>query len=331
MPHFELKDKTRFFIKDTSGDESIPVHTGNKVALQQWGGADQTGKVMPQLYLATPNPASANILDLKTTGIIQSFTLHGKSTGTTVLNGKNLEGYDCVFRLQVVVGEYKSYDNWKVDLLASTLGRSSDGAKIYALQRLLHNNDDARYNQKSEANVSKYGGSMLACGSVCSDVSKSLFGTVSEEWQAYHKPLKKLEKREDLEYDQTTMQRAVAAIRKHLGEGRPVRVGCTHHFETSMLAKVNGIVQPNRSGGHFVVIVGCNDTGDQFLYVDPWKTGSKLKYTGGIAGSLPMPECLHLGLFTLRSEARGPVLRQDKKSEFGFTGASALEVVIGPL
>ena len=98
----------------------------------------------------------------------------------------------------------------------------------------------------------------------------------------------------------------------------------------------NGALQPNSSGGHFVLIVGCSDDGNKFLYVDPWYYGSKLLYKGGVAGSPSQPTnpCYFLGEFeTDAASGRGPVLRQTRDSESSFNSAANnfLEVVAGPL
>jgi hypothetical protein len=94
----------------------------------------------------------------------------------------------------------------------------------------------------------------------------------------------------------------------------------------------NGFLQPDRGGGHFVLIVGCNVAADQFLYVDPWYGGSQLAYGGGIAGESYPGKCQMLGMFIIDNGARGPVICQSPASEGSFNrmSNSFLEVIAGP-
>jgi hypothetical protein len=208
------------------------------------------------------------------------------------------------------------------------LGQSGDGQKLYGLQRFLHNNEDNLFNQKSDFNVKKFK-TTLACGSVAQNSGKTLFGEVSESYSSYHKPLKIVNSRDDVKYEDGTIQRARLAIQRKLKRGVPVRVGAAHHPTTAMLS--GSALQPTKGGGHFVLIVGCNAAADTFLYIDPWPGGSTLKYGGGMQKDPYPNKCTFLGLFTLeRTSVRGPVIKQDKSTEGSFSGDGFLEVIAGP-
>jgi hypothetical protein len=286
---------------------------------------------MPALYSSDTNVA--DISNAKIVGGRQNFTLEAKNSGRAMLNGKEpIANNDFVYLLNVVVGQYQKHDGMSVDLLAEKLGRSNDPFKILCLQRLLNNNDDETnlFDQQSDKNVTKYG-THLACGSVSQEASTSLFGSISLTYSSYHIPLKTITTRDDVKYETSTIDKARKSIQKKLQAGIPVRVGTAHHPSTKMLA--GGLLQPTSSGGHFVVIVGCNDAADLFLYVDPWRGGSKLKYKGGIQNLNPPSEvCQYMGLFALdKTSGRGPVLRQRKDTEGTFGGNGYLEVIAGPL
>jgi hypothetical protein len=324
MAHFQLTDGTRLFVKGDSGEEKSAIHKGKQVTLEQWGGADASGKVMPALYSTDP---AVGVLDFKVSGIKQRFVVKSIADGKATLNGKDAKGADSVWPLTVVAGEFKNHVGMAIDLLAEELGRSADPFKIYSLQRLLNNNDDNLFNQRSSANTDKFK-TRLACGSVCTASGSKLFGKVSENYLTYHTLTTKVDSRDDVKYAKGTIDRARVVIKKLLEKGTAVRVGVTYAPSTAMIKARQ--LQPTSSGGHFVLIVGCNAAADQFLYIDPWPGGSKLQYKGGIASDPYPDKCKFLGLFVIENLARGPVLRQSKDAEGSFSGDSFLEIIAGP-
>lgn len=291
---------------------------------------------MPALY-----SNSVSVADIKSksiSGIEQLSTITATGAGTASLNGRNSAGGDCVYALNVVAGDFVNHDSFKTDLLASHLGRSGDARKIYVLQRMLFNNLDSSnaFYQMNPANKSRYPGK-LACGSVCWDVGEMLFGSgnvVGNYNAGYHVPVLNKKPsdtltRDEIKYTEATMNRVREITKKHLEKGVAVRVGVVDSPSPAMLSKA-GILQATLSGGHTVLIVGCNAAADEFLYVDPWWGGSKLQYKGGI-GKDPYPEkCEFLGIFEVVTTSRGPVMKTKKSSEGTFTGDTVLEVVSGP-
>jgi hypothetical protein len=124
----------------------------------------------------------------------------------------------------------------------------------------------------------------LACGRVAKASGEVLIGKVIshsfEKDSSYHKPIRKVTSRDDVEYDPNLMLRARRAIAGHVKSEHPVLVGCAFDPKTSMLK--DGHLQATRDGGHTVLIVGCNEdeAATEFLYVDPYPGGSTLKYKG---------------------------------------------------
>jgi len=332
---------TRFFNgpNGNSGAEEIAIQQGVTVILEQSGDAGSPGS-LPSIYSSDDSVASmANISSSGRSR--QRFTLSAKSSGPAVLNGKDpTSGDDCVFPLNVTVGDYQHHTGMTQDLFADKLGKSDDAFKIYTAQRILNGNSTGDntnvFDQQSEFNRNAYG-TTLACGSVALDRGLTLFGKDNVHWQPqiYFNPMPRTAgrtlSRDDLTYDPAKMLRARTAIGKLLAQGKAVRVGCLHDPDWQK----GPFPQPYLAGGHFALIVGCNDQLDSFLYLDPWFGGSKLVYKGGIGRSGATNMCFYMGLFKSdTSNPRGPVLRQDD-STFGSFGSphgdGFLEVIQGPL
>jgi hypothetical protein len=300
---------------------------------------------MPSVYSNNSNVAEVSNIT-PGTGDTQSFTLEAKSSGIAVLNG-TVPGtsIDCVFPLRVVVGAFQRHPGMDIDLLAEA-GLSNDAFKLYCLQRLLHNNDDDTnlFDERSGKMIAKFG--QLACGDVSLEAGKALFGRIDfrSSFSSLHIPITNVPANSDIswndvKYNSATMDAARAAIHAKLQNGIPVRVGCGWKASKSMLR--GGALQPNLGGGHFAIIVGCDNAKTRFLFVEVWG-GCNLKYGGGISGHTPYPDCNFLGVFELQTLARGPVLRQaastgqpagtTRQGSGGFSdpNGTLLEVIAGP-
>lgn len=322
MSSFQLPDGTRLFEKGDAGVEKLAMHKKVKINLVQV--EDAAGTPLPAVK--SSDPAVASISGLSASRRSQSFTVEAKADGNSTLTGTDNAGASVVDPLKVVVGDFKYHDKMEVDLIAEA-GKSSSASRIFLVQRLLNNNkDDSNlFNQTSDKNKRDFK-THLACGSVCERSGKLLFGKVEDKYFTYHVPMKDLSSRDDIRYKEATMNRARAMIKLRLKSGMAVRVGATYHPDKSML--LNGYLQPTRSGGHFLLIVGCNKDADTFLYIDPWPDGSTLMYSGGIE---PYSEtCGFLGLLTVEKLARGPVLRSAPTNAGSFKGSDFLEIIAGP-
>lgn len=337
MSHFQLPDGTRLWAKEFK-DEKIAIHMGVEVELEQWGSTDAFGKT-PRIHLDKEGAVELRLIDRPSSD--KSFTISKRrfglkavGEGVATISGRDGEGNITSTPLKVVAGEFKNHEGMVRDLLAD-VGRSSKPSLLYLLQRFLHNDYGNLFNQFNESSLVKYH-SPLACGRVAKAGGETLIGKVVshsyEKDSSYHKPLRKVTSRDDVEYDPTAMRRIRRIIASHVKNGRPVLVGTTYEPKTSMLK--DGHLQATRDGGHSVLIVGCNDTGTKFLYVDPFPGGSNLKYKGGIAADTYPPECFYLGVFEIDSWedtlGRGPVLRKHRDPNGPWGGNRYLEVISGP-
>jgi len=324
MAHIQLKNGVRLFVKGESGPEKIVVQRGKSVELMCNTAAEGGGPLRLSASGGTVNIKNYTAVSR----FLQSFTLEAASDGTASLIGVK-DGFNVLDTLKVVVGDFRNHTDMSTDLLASEIGRSDDAQKIHALQRMLNNDENNIFNQLSDANKKRFK-SGLACGSVCKAGAQAVFGreSVSEKYITYHEKLRTLRSRDDIRYREGTISRARKNIERLLGNGTAVRVGVTYHPTESMLK--GGMLQPTASGGHFVLIVGCNNKADTFLYIDPWPGGSTLTYAGGVSADPYTQKCNHLGFFVLEKTPRGPILRQHASAEGTFEGDTFMEVIAGP-
>lgn len=338
MSHFQLTDGTRLWVKNYE-NEKIAIHIDNEVVLEQWGSTDAFGK-MPKIHPTPEGVVEVSLIDRPSsdrpfTVSKRRFSLKAVGAGTATINGKDREGNNISSPLKVVAGEFKNHEGMVKDLLAD-VGRSSDPSLIHKLQRLLHNDKNNLFNQDSDENIKEFG--ELACGRVTKAGGEKLIGRVISHSYAkdssYHKRTNKVTSRDDVVYDPNMMDKVRRAIERHVKNGNPVLVGAAYNPKTSMLKE--GHLQAGLSGGHSVLIVGCNAAATEFLYVDPFPGGSKLKYKGGIAHDSYPEKCHYLGVFKFDYSVktyldRGPVLRQRWDSEGNwFSGSQFLEVISGP-
>jgi hypothetical protein len=201
-------------------------------------------------------------------------TIRAKALGKAIIYvGKTPVG-------AVTVGVHASHLGVRaVDLLAR-VSNGPDARKIVAIQQILQNQVKAIINQFTGA----YGvDDRLVCGSVAQQAGTSLFGSVVHGDRSYHKkigsPGPSPMDWSDIQYDPQVTQGAIARIRAHLDQGSAVRLGMVYSPAWSMLAP-NRAIQAERSGGHTILVVGYVD--DQFLYLDSFPLGSRVKYVGGL-------------------------------------------------
>jgi hypothetical protein len=88
------------------------------------------------------------------------------------------------------------------------------------------------------------------CGRVAKASGAVLIGKgISHSFEkdsSYHKPLRKVTSRDDVEYDPNMMLRVRRTIAVHVKNGHPVLVGCAFDPKTSMLK--DGHLQATRDG-----------------------------------------------------------------------------------
>jgi hypothetical protein len=100
--------------------------------------------------------------------------------------------------------------------------------------------------------------------------------------------------------------------------------------------------KPFASASSTVLVVGYSETDrTRLMYIDPWVTGSKMEYTGGIIGNKFPGKCDLLGLMvvehdparkTKASDSGDNIIRQDRSTEgaFKYSDNTFLEVVSAP-
>ncbi len=336
MSQFQLLDGTRLWAEGFE-NEKIAIHLGKEIVLEQWGSTGADGKTA-DIQLDKQGAVEVRLIDRPSsdkpfTVSKRRFALKAVGEGATTISGKG-EHKSVSSPLKVLTGEFKYHKGMVKDLLAD-VGRGSDPSLLYQLQRLLHSNTNNLFNQLNDANVAKMQSS-LACGRVAKASGEVLIGKVIshsfEKDSSYHKPIRKLTSRDDIEYDPNVMFKARHTIAKHVKNGHPVMVGCATEPSSMMLK--DGHLQATRMGGHTVLIVGCNSAATEFLYVDPYPGGSTLVYQGGVAADSYHPsKCFFLGLFKVDSwedvVGRGPVLSY-KNNDGVWSGSKYLEVISGP-
>lgn len=336
MAHFELTDGTPI--------SKITIHVGNTVTLNQVGGGH--GKALVEIDTTDSN--SVEIKNKSRLGSTQRFDLHGKNANTTPIkitattelpkeDGKTIEVVPYSVPLEVRVGIIKNHTGMEVDLLAELIGRSNDAKKNLIYQMILDGDYNGfrgdmfkfhPYNQEGlkPDGSPKRQGDALRCGTEMEEFGASFMGGASLNYYPIHKPRPDLANkgtvsRTVLQYDSGTLDRAVTAIKNLLKKKKPVRVVVVD--QPNITFAYNGAI----NNQHFVMIVGFG--GDSFLYIDPWPTGSKLKYLGGIDGNY---QTMFMGIFKYET---GKGILQDTAlcgGAFGGNGfeSNFLEVVSGP-
>jgi hypothetical protein len=334
VSQFQLPDGPRLWAEGYE-NEKIAIHLRNEIELEQWGPTDVEGKTA-DIQLDKQGAVEIRLIDRPSSNKPFSiskrrFALKAVGEGAATISGKG-EDKAISSPLKVLAGEFKNHQGMVKDLLAD-VGRSSKPYLLYELQRFLNSNTNNLFNQLNDANVAKMN-TALACGRVAKASGEILIGKVIshsfEKDSSYHKPMRKVTSRDDVEYDLHAMLRARRTIAGHVKNGHPVLIGCAFDPKTSMLK--DGHLQATRDGGHTVLIVGCSDDdlATEFLYVDPYPGGSTLKYKGGIAADSYPSKCFFLGLFKVELLKRGPVLRSYRDSDGEWSGDKYLEVISGP-
>lgn len=226
---------------------------------------------------------------------------------------------------------FLNFTGMSIDLIAKNA--NADSTKKKLIDDFLRKKDDNPFNENSVANSKQYGS--LACGDVVLGFAQKLcgIGNVSAKYNSYHipilpRPTPDLFKWETIKYKNAELLRASKAIKLLLEKGTPVRVGAVYLLNAGMIAP-NGALQPNLTGGHFILIVGCDSRAEQFLYMDPYPDMSTSEYDGrGDTENLFSGVCHFLGVMTLQSTAsRGSCFRKSSTTRGDYPD---LEIMAGP-
>ncbi len=267
-----------------------------------------------------------------------TFTLSATAADVIVVDGFSAAG-TASGGLVVVTGDFQKHSGMEIDLLAD-ICRGSDSNKILLVQQLLYSDSANIFDQNNAANMAAHGN--LACGIVVKASAEALFGKINpiSYENPYHQPLKAVTKRSDVKYRSSTIVKVRNAIARLLRAGTPVRVGVLD-------SPINMHVTGNKlyayyAGGHTVLIVGCSSNNGKFLYIDPWASGSQLKYSGGFTGHAISAACQYLGTLEAKFDASRAVefvttepnlimQTSDSEGTFKVAAGNYLEIVSGPL
>jgi hypothetical protein len=343
-------DGAQLFANGKSGEEKLVLHHDNTIQLEL-AGMDLTS---PPVLTANP----VNIIHVtapKKVGNKWVFTVDPVGNGRVSLSAADSKG-TAAPDLTVIAGVFKNHKDAKGELeedLIADVYRGHDSAKMHTIIRILGNDADNLANENSVANVKQWG--PLACGTVAKVTGRELFyRPIDYDYRQYYKTIApktengrqvwKITDRSEVKYDSAKLSQGEKAIQARLKKGQPAIVGIT--YIPSDAITPGGSLRETGSGGHTVLIIGCDKDAKRFLYFDPYgpdaantndSHGSNLQYLGGMDGLNTFPgKCRYLGMFEEIDEpARGgPVLRQDPATidPVGlWTGKQFLEVVSGPL
>jgi len=333
MASFEVPGSGgQFFAKNTAGEPMVWLPTGVEMKLDfvapKGAGADARNVIgfKPTLKVTVLDRSPRKL----------GFSLKASAADAFYVQGQDAQGRKT--NIAVFSGDFKNHPGMDVDLLAK-LCRTGDPLKILRVQQLLYNQEGNIFNQNSDANLNKYG--RLMCGAVAKGRAIELFGDVNilDYTHPYHEPLGAgpVSSRWDVKYRSDVITKVRNKIVSLLSRGMPVRVG--------VLDSPIGMVPHDHyliaweAGGHTVVIVGCDNGGNDFMYIDPWYGGSKMTYEGGFVGPI---ECKSMGIFDAQLHGERKVgdepldapnlliQRWDSYGTFNWSKGNLLEVVAGP-
>lgn len=335
----------RLFTKGSGGEEKIGIQVGQAIQLQLTGGKDCKIEVYQGFAAGRESDNASEYLHAPLSTRVaasdrEKFTVRNDSAGRTKLVARDPAG-TIKAELEIAIGDFQR--SMKQDLIADIM-RGDDSFRIHALQRMLHNNLDNIFEQKAPANRhAKFGD--MTCGLVAKFRGDQIFrkiATVEHDWYTHsiHEPLARgVTDRSDLKYRPERIAHLKTQIVAALAQGKAVRVGVID--DPFGMPVVNGKLIAYHTGGHTVLIVGCNEAQTEFMYIDPWGNGTYMEYGGGIDGNRFPDKCRHLGRFVLTydasrrargSDTRPNLMRQSPLTEGTFSEARGnfLEVVSAP-
>jgi hypothetical protein len=361
MPQIQLRNGIRLFVG--SAGEELWMQVGNTYTLEHVGFGSLAGKAAPTVK---SKHAPVEVKIVTTTDDKQTFTITARSVGEATIFGESANGR--TGDVEIVVGSFqKHFGPDSIDLLADVL-RRPDPVRMHLIQEILYNLSDNIFEQQAPKNIHPEHGGM-ACGIVVKERGNQIFskdpldvvpqlGTPTNAPDTvcpiryeypYHEPLKQQARsRSDLKYTPAKIVEMRRKFWEFLKAGTPVRVGVVDRPDKMGLRKP---YDPKRKGydlyaydggGHTVLIYGCNSTGNEFLYLDPWGGGSTLKYEGGLDRFTRPTWCWYMGIFRsmydekrlIAGEKPGSenVLRQtiDTEGTFSSSAGNYLEVISGP-
>ncbi len=263
MANFKLsehgKDISRFVIPQ-----------GRSVKLVQWGGDGAGNKL--ELDLSTAGGLDMTVHSDKLSAASTLFTLvgrishaSGKVSAFVAGSGKTRHYSE---QLDVVVGGTpQRHTGYAVDLLAE-LAISGNATDIDLYSRIIDGPCDNKHVLSQDTRKGHYN-----CGDVANSYGPKIFKKPTSVNAFVYYKTGTSDKLDDLRFDETKVAAGISKIKAMLSKGTPVRVYLVHH---------DGFKFPiaNDWRSHYLTIIGF--AGNSFLHLDPWPTGSKLEYDGGV-------------------------------------------------
>ncbi|WP_139485531.1 hypothetical protein [Bradyrhizobium ivorense] len=190
--------------------------------------------------------------------------------------------------LRITLGQVSKHANFESDLLAQMLGMSSDADHLLAYYRVLNANNnqelprdqwdalsDNPLKQNTGPDPKKWncGGALMTFGAVYAPRHY-----VSGAQLYYRTPSPS--KLSAVHFKKETVAAGARKIRQQLKNGNFVQVFVGHNED---LTVEGGIIKPS-SNTHYITLFGASASGNEFIFFDPWPTGSIMTYQSGIMG-----------------------------------------------
>jgi len=263
MANFKLSEHG----KDIS---SFVIPQGRSVKLVQWGG-DWAGNKL-ELDLNTSGGIDMTVHSDKLSAASTLFTLvgrishaSGKVSAFVATSGKTQHYSE---QLNVTVGGTpQRQPGYTIDLLAD-LAISGNATDIDMYSKIINGPCDNTHVLSQDTRSGHFN-----CGDVANSYGPKIFKKPTSISAFVYYKSGTSDKLVDLRFDEKRVEAGIHKIKALLNKGTPVRVYLVHH---------DGFKFPiaNDWRSHFLTIIGY--AGNSFLYLDPWPSGSKLRYNGGV-------------------------------------------------
>jgi hypothetical protein len=205
--------------------------------------------------------------------------------------------------LSLRVGKVLNHTDMKFDLIAD-LGRSENPFNLWVYRRIFDaaNNDlgnktvraeifkdwqDRLKGQPLKQNTDPKDQRKWNCGAAIDSFNRTSFGGSHDVWgmHDYIKPMKKNGSGlliTSIEFLNDEIKAGATRMKNALEKGTATVLFVVHHDKFA--TDENGRIRPSNLT-HYLSVVGCNEAGTEFLVLDPWPGGMRLKYRSGIFDS----------------------------------------------
>ncbi|MEO8127789.1 MAG: hypothetical protein ABJF23_14980 [Bryobacteraceae bacterium] len=250
---------------------SFDLPLNRTIRLLQWGGDFSGNKLEVTLTSSTPSVTLAVLPD-KLPAASTAFTVKGTVSPVQVTVGAFVAGSAMAQRFSEdlkikVCGEPTRQPGYSVDML-SELASTGNAKQIHVYSQIVTGPSTDRNILSQNTTAGHYN-----CGDVAGAYGSKIFAkpTHTNYYRYYLTPTS--DKMADLRFDDKMVRNGISRMKAFLDKRVSVRLWAIHH---DGFAKF--IVGDTRT--HYLTVIGYS--GDKFLYIDPWPSGSKLQYDGGM-------------------------------------------------